>query len=98
MQWKNVTHLQQHQQTFSTYYSIVMNEGLASPLTLGTNAGNYPRSIVFDGTVISQSSILRPSMPANFTAAASVPSSTSQGIGASGSVLQNNEYGFGSYP
>lgn len=93
MQQKNVTHLQQHQQTFSTPYSIVMNGNLASPLTLGTNAGNSPRSIVSDGTVISQSSILRPSTPANFTATASVPSSTSQGIGASGSVLQNNEYG-----
>jgi hypothetical protein len=47
--------------------SIVTNGGLASPLTLGTNAGNSLRSIVSDGTVISQSSILRPTSPANFT-------------------------------
>jgi hypothetical protein len=98
MQRKNVTHLQQHQQTFSTPYSIVMNGGLASPLTLGTNAGNSLRSIASIVTVISQSSILRPTTPVNFTTTASVPSTTSQGIDVSGSVPQNNEYGPGSDP
>lgn len=92
MQQKNVIHLQQHQ-TFSTHFGIVMNGSLPSTLSLGTNAGSSPRSIVSDGTVISQSSILRPSTPANFTSSTSVPSTTSQGIGASGSVLQNSEYG-----
>lgn len=91
MQQKNVTHLQQHQ-TFSTPFGFAMS-GLPSTLTLGTNTGSSPRSIVSDGTVISQSSILRPSTPANFTASTSVPSTTSQGIGTSGSVLQNGEYG-----
>ena len=91
MQQKNVTHLQQHQ-TFSTPFGFAMS-GLPSTLTLGTNTGSSPRSIVSDGTMISQSSILRPSTPANFTASTSVPSTTSQGIGASGSVLQNGEYG-----
>lgn len=92
MQQMNVTHLQQHQQAFSTPFGIVMNGGLPSTLTFGTNAGSSPRSMVSDGTVISQGSILRPSTPANFTATTSVPSSASQGIGASGSV-QNSEYG-----
>lgn len=92
MQQMNVTHLQQHQQAFSASFGFVMNGGIPSTLTLGTNAGSSPRSIVSDGTVISQGSILRPSTPANFTSTTSVPSSASQGIGASGSV-QNSEYG-----
>jgi len=98
MQRKNVTHLQQHQQTFSTPYSIVMNRGLASLLILDTNAGNSLQSIVSDGTVISHSSIFRPTTPANFTTTVSVPSTTSQWIDVSGSVPQNNEYGPGSDP
>ena len=67
--------------------------GLPSTLTLGTDTGSSPQSIVSDGTVISQSSILRPSTPANFIASTSVPSTTSQRIGASGSVLQHGELG-----